>query len=777
MALLVFSSPAWADCDAKVSGHVTDAASGDPVAGARVEVGAASAVSTDDGLFVVRGVCPGPAELHVHHLEYAGFSRAVEVPADHVDIALTVDECAVVVEAPAFSDRDPHARTTVEGEALERSRGQDLGEVLSTVPGVTLLRTSGDATRPMVRGQYGRRLLILFDGMRHESQKWGADHAPEVDPFSADAISVVRGAAGVRYGPDAIGGVILVDPPPLRRDAGVGGRVDVVGVSNGGRGIGAFRLDGSDGHGLGVRIEGDLAKGSSLSAPDYVLGNTASQTLNGAVTLGWTRDGLELEAGFRHHAFDAGICYCVRASSPDELRAALEAGTPPNAALWKTDRTIDRPRQEVTHDLLYAKAKAYVGIGTLEATFNTQLNHRQELEQVRDTVEGPQYDFTLRTHTLDVGLLHDSVHLGSLATLEGTVGGVAQLQDNLFEGLPLVPNHRAASAGAYVAERLSLGHTLVEAGARVDHQHRDTYLTDEAFFRHVGRGTLDADTCTDTGVARRCPGDWSAATVTLGGIWHDAQERVELRLDLSSASRFPNGDELFLNGAAPTQPVYGLGDPGLRTETTWGAAPTLGVHLPGVRGEISAYGNWIDDYIAFGPVLGPDGTPAVDVTVRGSFPRYAFTQTNAVFAGLEGQVEVEATRWVTASLTGAMVRAAERGTGAYLPLVPADRASLTVRVNPPHLGTFDGASVGASVDAVARQDRWDAGTDLGPPPDGYVLLGASASLPVDLDTEHLRFGVEVANLLNARVRSYTSLLRYFADDPGREIRVRAGMDF
>ncbi len=36
--------------------------------------------------------------------------------------------------------------------------------------------------------------------------------ATEIDPFSAGSISVIRGAAGARYGPDAIGGVILVEP-------------------------------------------------------------------------------------------------------------------------------------------------------------------------------------------------------------------------------------------------------------------------------------------------------------------------------------------------------------------------------------------------------------------------------------------------------------------------------------------------------------------------------------------------------------------------------------
>ena len=74
--------------------------------------------------------------------------------------------------------------------------------------------------KPIIRGQDERRNLILFDRVRHAGQKWGVDHAPEIDPFAAGSITVIKGAGGIRWGPDAIGGVVLVDPLPLRRTPG-----------------------------------------------------------------------------------------------------------------------------------------------------------------------------------------------------------------------------------------------------------------------------------------------------------------------------------------------------------------------------------------------------------------------------------------------------------------------------------------------------------------------------------------------------------------------------
>jgi len=96
------------------------------------------------------------------------------------------------------------------------------------VPGVSQLRSGTGMAKPIVRGHAGRRLPILVDGVRHRAQEWGIDHAPEIDPAIADRITVIRGASGVRYGSDAIGGVILVDPPPLLDRPGVASETHLI---------------------------------------------------------------------------------------------------------------------------------------------------------------------------------------------------------------------------------------------------------------------------------------------------------------------------------------------------------------------------------------------------------------------------------------------------------------------------------------------------------------------------------------------------------------------
>ena len=133
--------------------------------------------------------------------------------------------------------------------------------------------------KPLIRGQTERRLLIVQDGIPHASQKWGVDHAPEIDVFDVGTIRVRKGAEAVRYGGDAIGGVILIDSPELLATNGVTGKTVIGGASNGYKGFGMGRVDLTQNQWSG-RIQGNWTNSMDVETPTYILGNTASNIWN-----------------------------------------------------------------------------------------------------------------------------------------------------------------------------------------------------------------------------------------------------------------------------------------------------------------------------------------------------------------------------------------------------------------------------------------------------------------------------------------------------------------
>jgi len=155
----------------------------------------------------------------------------------------------------------------IEGKALEATRGTTLGEALQTVPGVYVLQTGPSIFKPVIHGMHSNRVLILNNGVRLEGQQWGSEHAPEIDPFVATRLSVIKGPASIRYGSDAMAGVILVDPAAMPTKPGISGEVNLVGASNNRMGVTSGIVQGAFGKKIKrtqLAATGHFAKGGQF---------------------------------------------------------------------------------------------------------------------------------------------------------------------------------------------------------------------------------------------------------------------------------------------------------------------------------------------------------------------------------------------------------------------------------------------------------------------------------------------------------------------------------
>ena len=90
---------------------------------------------------------------------------------------------------------------------------------------------------------------------------------------------------------------------------------------------------------------------------------------------------------------------------------------------------------------------------------------------------------------------------------------------------------------------------------------------------------------------------------------------------------------------------------------------------------------------------------------------------------------------------------------------------------------LEGVELRSTLEHVGRQSRVAPADDFAPAPEAYTLLGASAKAEIPLRTTTLRLGLSGHNLLDTAYRDYTSLIRYYADQPGRDVRLRVGVDF
>jgi iron complex outermembrane recepter protein len=765
-------------CTSVLDVHVVDAVSHEPIGGATVVVSGQHAGETDArGKLLVRDACPGELLVEAERVDYALGQLLVTLGARAtLELELVSSAEVILIQERAPRPTELGAATVIAGEALARTRGKPFTEALAEVPGVAPLGSSTGLAKPIIRGQYGRRLLVLVDGVRHRAQEWGLDHAPEIDPFVADRLTVVRGAAGVRFGPDAIGGAVLVDPPELRAAPGHDAEVHLVGNTNprGGTLAGRVRVAPDGVPGLAWLAEATLRRHAAQVSPGYPLDNTASADGSAGATIGYRRGDYESLVSYRRYQARLGVCSCLRMDSAEEFFAQLGRGAPPGAELYRADFAIDRAYQEVAHDLALARMRwTWGGVGTVRGTYAFQHDVRDEYDVVRMAVTGPQFHFRLFTHDLELALDHRPIHIGDHLHLRGSVGAVGLVQTQRYSGLPLVPAYQAAGAGVYAIERAIGHHYELEAGVRYDVLGRRAALDRRDFLRLVRSGQLADDACGGAAGSDpvRCGSTFHMLSASLGGLVRITPEWA-VKLDVSTATRPPSPDEQYLNGSAPTFPVIGLGKPDLGAETTYGASLSTTVEHARLAGELSAYANRIADYIYFAPALDPTGEPIFDVTVRGAFPRFVTRPVDAVFYGVDGGFAARPLDALELSGQFSVVRARNTRDDAYLVFVPPDRVrgAATYR-----RATFAGARdayVSLSGSYVARQDRFDLAADLAPPPPAYFLLGAAAGLTLTAGPRRIDVAVVGANLLDARYRDYTSLLRYFADQPGTSVLIR-----
>lgn len=742
-------APALAQGGARgaLHGTVTDAATGQPVAGAtlRLRESGRREVSHADGTFHFDGLAPGSYTLSAERIGYAPAERAVRVTGGGT-AALALPLAPSALQLPGVvatgtgrerGGQETYRPTTVVGGAeLRRQLGATVSATVAGEPGIALRYNGPAASQPVIRGLGGDRVLVLEDGQRTgDIAGSAADHGVMVEPITAERIEVVRGPAGLLYGSSALGGVINVirEEVPRSRPDRLSGSFSLQGESaSDGLAAGAALLGGLGG--WAFRGEGSLRRAGDTRTP---LGDLPSTDLAGyGVGAGASRVGAAGFAGLavRDYALDYGVPGTFRGR---DIPGAHQGGV----------------ELEVRRTALRGQAALLSGLGpfgSVEADLNLVRFRHHELERGIDGSTFVGTSFLQRTATLNVVGRHR--HEGAFRN-EGAVGLWAFGKDLDVGGLATGSRSaRQGSLAAFVYEELSRGPWSVEAGARYD-------LT----------RVVPSDTRPVAGVPveARSFGAFSgsaAAVRRLGGGWQ-AGARV------ARSSRTPSIEELFSRGPHLAAYSYEIGNPRLEAEVGVGADLFVRVSRAGLEGEATVYRNAIDGFVYYAP------TGEMDPRF-GRYPVYQARGDDARFVGAEARVQWEPRRaWVVEG-TGSWVRGDLRtGEGTRpLPAIPPARGALRLRRDVPRWFAEAGVE-GAARQGRVYPGRATDGTPLETPTDGYLLLNASAGLRWEGRGGLHTLTLAADNVADEVWRDHLSRIREVAPQPGLNLRLLYRVDF
>ena len=746
-------------------GIVEDSISGRPLRDAEVWVewgaeGAArvSRTRTDgNGRFDFRDLPASTVRLRVRALGFAPWTQRVDLSqADrlltvHLTVATTMLQ-EVAVRADTLAERLGRvaATSTLDAAALASTRGQTLGETIKNLPGVAVVQFGPSIAKPVIRGLNSQRVLVMNGGLRQEDQQWGTEHAPNIDSFDADAVTVVRGAATVLYGPDALGGVVRVDHAALPDTGHMRGNIALNAFSNSRQGAVSVGIEGADlslprlgTTGYRLRLTSRMA--GNGAAPDYYLSNTGFRELNGSLALGVHRPWGRSELSLSRFSTELGVLRQAHVGNLEDLERAMR--TEPRDSAFSY--AIGRPSQRVAHTTLRSRTVlALPGDQELELVYGLQYNHRREYDnhgplRFRDE---PAFNLKLFTNTLDLRWTHARWH-----GWRGTVGTSAVAQGNQTLGKAfLIPGYDLWQGAVYAQEELGLGRFSLLTGLRGDMISQTTLAYADAGIRSPA-GTKS----------------WRNLSGSLGAAYL-LRDGLDVSLRVARAWRPPTVNERYAQGVHHGTAQYELGDASLAAEVSSGVEASLRHRGTRWQADVAAYANTIEGFIYLQP-----SEPVF--TLRGTFPGYRYAQAPARLRGLELSSSYQPHARIQLLANGTLVRGSNRDTREPLFDMPADRVNLSARL----MGARGGLGawhVGVGTLLVRQQDGVPSGTVYTLPTAGYALLSLEAGTTgAKIFGREATLSMSVNNALDTRYRDYLSRYRLFVNDAGRDVVFRITM--
>ena len=213
-----------------ISGTVTDASSGEALAGANVVVVGTSmgAAATADGSYSISNVPDGSYTITSSVIGYADGSQSVNVSGDAtVNFSLSVSALelsALEVLASRAGEKTPVAYTNISKAEVEARLGsQDIPMILNTTPSVYATQQGGGAgdARINVRGFNQRNVAVMINGVPQNDMENGWVYWSNWDGVgdATSSIQMQRGLSAVNLATPSIGGTmnIITDPTAMNR--------------------------------------------------------------------------------------------------------------------------------------------------------------------------------------------------------------------------------------------------------------------------------------------------------------------------------------------------------------------------------------------------------------------------------------------------------------------------------------------------------------------------------------------------------------------------------
>ncbi|SDX82443.1 iron complex outermembrane recepter protein [Lutibacter oricola] len=690
--------------------------------------------TNEKGYFELTNLPSNTLKITVAYIGYKTEIKTIKLTQEITTLNFVLKESVfkmdeVIISTP-FNKLQSQNVMKVEKTTLKQIQNQGavtLNDGINTIPGVETVSTGIGIGKPVIRGLRGNRVLVYSSGIRLENQQWGDEHGLGVDDSSIESLEVIKGPASLLYGSDALGGVLYFNPAKFAKTNELDLNAGHTYFSN---------TEGSKTH-FGFKKSFNswkfLANGSRSEHSDYKtsdvyrVSNTRFNETNFNSAIGYNNKFISSALRFSYNRSNIGI--------PEEIGEQT------------TEKHLELPYQDLTTKMISFDNTIFLGESKITAiggyTFNTRKefedeHHHDEHEEgdldedehdEHEEVFDPSILLKLKTYNYDV-----KWHLPKSENFEAIVGvqGMHQTNENGGEEI-LIPNAKTNDIGVMATAIYSKGIHNLQGGVRFDYRSLDT---EEHIIAHED----------ELHVFNALDKSFENISASLG-YKTTLFNNIETRLNLASGFKAPNLSELSSNGVHHGSNRFELGNSDLDSERNYQSDLSLEYKTNHFEITVNGFYNYISDYIFISPTR----------EVEDGFEVYEYIQDDAKLYGGEFGLHLHPhpLDWLHIYSNFEMV-IGKQDNGEYLPLIPANKLTNTLRAEFNSIGKFKNNFLSLTYENTFKQDNVGV---FETPTSSYNLLNFGAGTSYSFNKVNLDFNLNLNNALDKGYISHLSRLK------------------
>jgi iron complex outermembrane recepter protein len=762
-------------CNLLVKGRVCEHQTHAPLLGTTVfvkELGRGTVVA-QDGSFAIEQLCHGVYHLEFRCMGYHTHVQRIVIEKHTTELPLIcLHESAALLDAVTVSGSflDSEAKrqslhsTQLSQEELKKYQSITLSNALERIAGVSTINTGVGISKPVIRGMSQNRVRVNDLGIKQEDQQWGTDHGLQIDVFSVEEIEILRGAAALRYGADAIGGVINIRPAPFPFEATRKAAVQTSYRSNNDLfALSAFAEQGNNDYFVRLRLSTQQYADYRVPATSFLyntfvlpihdgrLKNTAGREYNTSLQVGKVYSKSAIRLTISNFNQEAGLF-------PGTM------GIPRSYQLRHDGnfRNIDLPNQYNNHLKTVLNHVRSFTDSYLETDIGYQYNLR--LEKSAPHAHGnfiPDTDLALGLHLQT--LSWNSRWVQNLKRGERSIGINTQHQQNRIDGYEfLIPNYNSTTAGIFwIEERQFSSKIGFNGGLRYELAHHRAAETSVIYYNQDG--SIDQIDKRNAALQRSFHNLTASA-----GIAYQINPQWNLKLNAANVFRPPHVVELTANGVHHGTFRHERGDADLQSERGYQADVVLSWTGKRARISFSPFYNYFANYLFLRPAGRFSPLPEAGQI-------YQYSQAEALHTGFELETQWQFSPKFEWNANFAYLYNLNLDTYLPLPFTPPVTLFSEWEYKPFSQNKWKHTYLSFSVQHFAAQNRTDRNEKS---TEGYTLLNLRAGTQWQMGKRKIKMYTQVENLTNQVYMNHLSRYRLLnLPEAGRNVNLNLIFEF